>query len=258
MKNEREGFNPIAIGGELDMPRIRHLLKMGLFAGVMVLLGDMLLGYGASDTAVARIPAAFARYLSVSDGRIFASALLGLIGIPLECLCYFAVYRLIAQKSEACAHTYRAGIFGCLIFGGCGVHVACCAAVFFMKEMYACNPDRTLEMTAGYLICFLVPATALFLIAFLIVAVTQMRAFVKGLTPLPKWGWVFSVLFGVPAAVLLKMPNLPLTNALATGWISIGNLWMFGGLLFLTKDGPRKEASANQIKSYMNGEDQHV
>lgn len=133
MKNERERFNPIGIGGELDMPRIRHLLKIGLFA-----------------------------------------------------------------------------------------------------------------------------ATALFLIAFLIVAVTQMRAFAKGLTPLPKWGWVFSVLFGVPAAVILKIPNLPLTNAMATGWISIGHIWMFGGLLFLTKDGPRKEASANQIKSYMNGEDQHV
>ncbi|MCM1327729.1 MAG: hypothetical protein NC094_13785 [Bacteroidales bacterium] len=36
--------------------------------------------------------------------------------------------------------------------------------------------------------------------------------------------------------VLLKIPNLPLTNALATGWISIGNLWMFGGLLLITKE----------------------
>ena len=258
MKKERESFNPIAIGGELDMPRIRHLMKIGLFAGVMVLLGDMLLGYGAADTAVAHIPAAFARYLSVSDGRIFASALLGLIGIPLECLCYFAVYRLIAQKSEAYAHTYRAGIFGCLIFGGCGVHVPCCAAVFFLKKVYGFDPDLAFEMTESYLIYFLAPATALFLIAFLILTLTQMRAFVKGLTPLPKGAWVFSVLFGLLAATLLKIPNLPLTNALATGWISIGNLWMFGGLLFLTKDGPRKEASAHQAESYMNGEDQHV
>lgn len=256
MKNERESFNPIGISGELDMPRIRHLMKIGLFAGVMVLLGDMLLGYGASDTTVSHIPAAFARYLSVSDGRIFASALLGLIGIPLECLCYFAVYRLIAQKSEAYAHTYRAGIFGCLIFGGCGVHVPCCAAVFFLKKAYGFDPDLAFEMTASYLIYFLAPATALFLFAFLIVTMTQMRAFAKGLTPLPKGAWVFSVLFGLPAAVLLKIPNQPLTNALATGWISIGNIWMFGGLLYLTKDGPRKED--HQAESHMNGEDQHV
>ncbi len=140
MNNEKDSFNHIGISNELDMPRIRHLMKIGLFAGVMVLIGDMLLGYGASDTAVSNIPATFARYLSVSDGRIFWSAVLGLIGIPLECLCYFAVYRLIAQGSEAYAHTYRTGIFGCLIFGACGVHVPCCAAVFFLKKVLSLNP----------------------------------------------------------------------------------------------------------------------
>ncbi len=241
MKNERESFNPIGISGELDMPRIRHLMKIGLFAGVLVLLGDMLLGYGASDTAVSHIPATFARYLSVSDGRIFGSAVLGLIGIPLECLCYFAVYRLIAQKSEKYAHTYRSGIFGCLIFGGCGVHVPCCAAVFFLKKVFDLNPDMAFEMTAKFLAYFLVPAMALFFVFFLILVVTQMRSFAKELTPLPKWAWVFSVLAGLPIVLILKIPNLPLTNALATGWISIGNIWMFGGLLLLTKDWPQKD-----------------
>ncbi len=245
MKNE---INHIGISNELDMPRIRHLMKIGLFAGVMVLLGDMLLGYGASNAAVSNIPATFARYLSVSDGRIFWSAVLGLIGIPLECLCYFAVYRLIVQGSEAYAHTYRSGIFGCLIFGGCGVHVPCCAAVFFLKKVYGFEPDMAFEMTAKYLLCFLVPAMALFLISFLILTVTQMRAFAKGLTPLPKWGWVFSVLFGLPVAVACKIPNLPLTNALAAGWISIGNIWMFGGLLFLTRDWTQKNVDSLRMR----------
>ena len=158
MNNEKDSFNHIGISSELDMPRIRHLMKIGLFAGVMVLAGDMLLGYGASDTAVSNIPATFARYLSVSDGRIFWSAVLGLIGIPLECLCYFAVYRLIIRGSEAYAHTYRAGIIGCLIFGGCGVHVPCCAAVYFMKKIYGCSSDTGFEMTAKFLAYFLVPA----------------------------------------------------------------------------------------------------
>ncbi len=246
MKNE---MNQIGISSELDMPRIRHLMKIGLFAGVMVLAGDMLLGYGASDTAVSNIPATFARYLSVSDGRIFWSAVLGLIGIPLECLCYFAVYRLIAQGSEVYAHTYRTGIFGCLIFGACGVHVPCCAAVFFMKKIYGCSPDTVFEMTAKFLAYFLVPAMVLFFVFFLILVVTQIRAFAKELTPLPKWAWVFSVLAGLPIVLILRIPNLPLTNALAAGWISIGNIWMFGGLLFLTKDWPRKnEETANQQK----------
>ena len=71
----------------LDWNRIRHLLKVGIFAALMVLAGDMLLGWGVSDPAVTELPAMLTRYLSVSDGRIYASALLGLIGIPIECLC---------------------------------------------------------------------------------------------------------------------------------------------------------------------------
>lgn len=78
----------------LDWPRIQHLLKLGTFASVMVLIGDMLLGWGVGNPSVAELPTVFTRYLSVSDGRIFASALLGLIGIPIECLCWFAIYRI--------------------------------------------------------------------------------------------------------------------------------------------------------------------
>ena len=66
----------------------------------------------------------------VSDARIFWSALLGLVGIPIEVLSYFGVYRLMADRSSKHAHAYRAGIFGMLIFGAL-VHVMCCAVPFF-------------------------------------------------------------------------------------------------------------------------------
>lgn len=235
MNNERSHFNNIGISSEPDIPRIKHLLKIGLAAGIMVLIGDMLLGYGATDGSVSGIPAAFARFLTVSDWRIFFAAILGLIGIPLECLCYFAVYRLIASKSEKYAHTYRAGILGCLIFGGCGVHVPCCAAAYFMKKIYESSPDKVFDLTAEFVTCFLAPATVLFLVFFLILNVTQIKAFAKGLTPLPRWTWIFSILIGLPLAVVFKLPNEPLTNALAAGWISLGNIWMFGGLLLVLK-----------------------
>ena len=91
MRNEKSQFNNIGISSELDMARIRHLMKIGLATGVMALIGDILLGDGAPDAAVSGIPATFARYLTVSDIRIFWSAILGMIGIPLECLFYFAV-----------------------------------------------------------------------------------------------------------------------------------------------------------------------
>ncbi len=219
----------------LDWPRIRHLLRLGVIASLMVLTGDMLLGWGVSDPSAAELPALFTRYLSVSDGRIFASALLGLIGIPIECLCWFAIYRMIRPYSETDAHAYRAGIIGCLAFGGCGVHVPCCMAVYLMKHFYADDPVTVMQDTWRFIGWFLLPATVIFIAFFLLAAVIQIKALSKGHTPLPRWCWVFSVLAGFIFAVLMRMiGDYGLTNALATGWISIGNLWMMGGLLIVS------------------------
>ena len=216
----------------LDWPRIRHLLKLGILASLIVLTGDMLLGWGLSDPSVTEFPALFTRYLTVSDGRIFASALLGLIGIPIECLCWFAVYRMIKPYSERDAHAYRAGIIGCLIFGGCGVHVPCCMAVWLLKHFYSDDPATAMQETLQFVVWFLLPATVIFLVFFLLADGVKIRAFAKGHTPLPRRCCVFSVLLGLVFAIVMRLiGNYGLTNALATGWISIGNLWMMSGLL---------------------------
>ena len=228
-------FNNIGISGELDMPRIRHLMKFGLITAFVGLAGDMILGWGTAKESVKGIPSFLARYLTVSDTRIFLSAILGMIGIPMVCLCYFAIYRLIAAKSEKYAHRYRTGIIGSLAFGACGVHIPCCAVVYFMKKIYAISPNAVLEETVKFATYFLIPATVLFMIFFLYMVVTQIYAFAKGLTPLPKYCLIFTVLFGVVIALPLKLVNAPLTNALASGWINLGNIWMFCGLLVETK-----------------------
>ena len=216
----------------LDWPRIRHLLKLGMFAALLVLTGDMLLGWGVSDPAVSELPAMFTRYLSVSDGRIFASAFLGLIGIPLECLCWFAVYRMIQPYSEKEAHAFRSGIIGCLAFGGCGVHVPCCMAVYLLKHYYADDPVTAVQRMIPWLAWFLLPATVIFAVFFFITAFVQLRAFRAGHTPLPRGCRVFSLLSGLVWMALMRLiGDCGITNALATGWISVGNLWMLGGLL---------------------------
>ena len=227
-----KGRKPVKTEEKMNWLRIQHLLKLGILASLMVLTGDMLLGWGVSDPSVTELPALFTRYLSVSDGRIFASALLGLIGIPIECLCWFAIYRMIKPYSEKDAHTYRAGIIGCLAFGGCGVHVPCCIAVWLLKHFYTDNPATVMQETWRFIGWFLLPATVIFLVFFLLAAAVQIRAFSKGHTPLPRRCWVFSVLFGFVFAVVMRLiGNYGLTNALSTGWISIGNLWMMCGLL---------------------------
>ncbi len=229
-------YNDIGIDNTLDWNRIMHLLKIGILAALMVLAGDMLLGWGVSDPAVTELPAMFTRYLSVSDGRIFASALLGLIGIPIESLCWFAIYRMIRPFSSKDAHAYRTGIIGCLAFGGCGVHVPCCMAVYLVKHFYADNPATVSQEALRWIGWFLMPATIIFVVFFRLTAIVQIKAFRAGHTPLPRWCWIFSILFGLLWAVVMKLiGDYGITNALATAWISVGNLWTMGGLLWMTK-----------------------
>ncbi len=226
----------------IDWRRVAHLLKIGIFAALTVLIGDMLLGWGVSDSSVAELPAMFTRYLSVSDGRIFASALLGLIGIPVECLCWFAVYRMIQPYSKRDAHIYRAGIVGCLAFGGCGVHVPCCMGVYLLKRFYASNPATVEQETLRFIGWFLIPATIIFSVFLFLTAIVQIKAFLAGHTPLPRRCWVFSIVFGLVWMLLMRLiGDYDITNALATGWISVGNLWMLSGLYIEAQKASKKE-----------------
>lgn len=98
-----------------------------MFGALLTLIGDMILGWGVEDETLTGISRMLSAYTGTSDGGILAAALLGLFGITLEGLCYFGIYRLIVAYSPKYAHSYRAGIFGYVIFGGCGFHVPVCA-----------------------------------------------------------------------------------------------------------------------------------
>ena len=225
-------MNTIGIGNCLDWKRIRHLFRLGIVAAVLVLVGDMLLGWGTADPTFTGMDAYFSKYLMVSDARIFWSALLGLVGIPIEVLSYFGVYRLMADRSSKHAHAYRAGIFGMLIFGAL-VHVMCCAVPFYYRKQYMISPESAVSEAMKFAAYFLLPATGLFVVFFFLTAGVQISAFAKGKTPYPKWCAVFSFLFGfIVIAVMKVIGNYPLTNALSTGWISHGSIFMLCGLLF--------------------------
>lgn len=225
-------YNDIGIKRELDWPRIRKLMVIGLIAGCMVLAGDMLLGWGVADDSLSGMEGMLSVYLGLSDTRIFWSAMLGFIGIPLEGLCYFSIYRLIVPYSEKYAHMYRSGIFGYLIFGGCGVHVPCLACVFFYKYMTAASPETALDLSVKFGAYFLLPGTIMLFVFFIIQSAAHIAAFSKGLTPYPKWCWIFSLPVGMALAALLNLfGNHAFINAITAGWISIGNIWMFSGLL---------------------------
>lgn len=220
---------------DLDWKRIRHLFRLGIAAAGIVLAGDMLLGWGTPAPGLTGMDAYFSKYLTVSDARIFWSALLGLIGIPVEVLSYFSVYRLMAPNSPKHAHAYRAGVIGMLIFGAL-VHVTCCAVPFYYKKLYALAPQSAVGDTVTFAAYFLLPATALFAVFFFLAAGVQISAFARGKTPYPKKCVVFSFLFGLVVIAVMKLiGSYPLTNALSTGWISLGSAFMLGGLLITSK-----------------------
>ena len=221
-------FNDIGISQKLNVPRIKKLLLIGLFASVLHFIGDMILGWGVENETLTGISRMISTYTDTPDSAIFAAALLGLFGMILEGLSYFGIYRMIAPYSPKYAHSLRSGIFGYLMFGACGYHVPVCALVFLTKHGLA---NEYILQYAAY---FILPAFVLFWIFFAVLVITQIKAFAGGQTPCPKWGWVFSLPIGMLIAMLSSIcGNLPLFNAIACAWIALGNLWMFGGLLIL-------------------------
>ena len=173
----------------------------------------------------------FSRYTDVSDIRIFWSGLLGMIGITLETMSFFGVYRIIASKSESYAHAYRAGLIGMLAFGAF-CHVMCCVTIYHHNALYRIDSSRAIEGTIMFAKYFLIPVTVIFFVFFLVMNIVQIMAFAKGQTPYPRWCWIFTMLTGlIDIATMRLVGNRPWAYALSTGWLSFGSLVTFIGLL---------------------------
>ena len=95
--NQNE-FNPIGIESQLDWPRIRKLLSIGLFAAILALIGDMMIGWGIQDETQKGLIRMFSAYRYAGNGTLFAASLLGMFGMFLEGLSYFGIYRLMALR----------------------------------------------------------------------------------------------------------------------------------------------------------------
>ena len=186
----------------------------------------MMLGWGVEDETLTGMMRLLSAFTTASDGVIFAAALLGMFGMVLEGLSAFGVYRLMAEKAPDYAHRYRSGIFGYVIFGACGFHVPYCAIAFLMKH------GVDVALLSRCYTYFVLPSLALFWVFFLLMQITQIKAFAKGLTPYSKGSWVFSML---AAAAMNVFGNRSWVNAVNCAMVSIGAVWMFGGLLVKAK-----------------------
>ena len=228
-------MNTIGISKNLDRPRIRKLLSIGLFASVLTGIGDFLLGYAEETAGTNLATSVLASAPNLADWQMIAGGLLGFFGIFLEGLCYFAVYRLMADAAPGYAHLFRAGIFGYIWLAPVGCHMN--VGVLNMAYKYLLPGGTELaERAAGRLFYgFCQPVYILLVIFWLPMIVVQFMAFSKGLTPYPKRARWFSVPVGaVPAllAAALIGPGTALGGGIGTMFLSFGNAFLFGGLLF--------------------------
>ena len=108
-----------------------------------------------------------------------------------------------------------------------------------LTQAGAANIAQTMTQFAKY---FILPSFLLFRVFFIILEWAQISAFAKGMTPYPKWCWIFSLPIGMIIAKMFNIfGNHPWVNAIDCGWISVDNLWMFGGLLIMRRKGMARE-----------------
>ena len=235
-------MNTIGIDHNLDRLRIRKLLTIGLAASIITGTGDFLLGY-AENTAGGSVGLSMmASAPNLSEWQMIAGGLLGLIGIFLEGLAFFAIYRLMADASPRYAHIYRAGIFGYIWLAPIGCHMN--VGVLNLACKYLLQADAKLAAKAAdlFFFGFSLPVYVLLILFWLPMMIIQFKAFDKGFTPYPKKAKWFCVLLGAIPALLISLiigPDTAPGAGIGMMFLSFGNAFMFAGLLCTMPDQKR-------------------
>lgn len=218
----------------LDIARIKHLLKLGLISSVIATVGDFILGFGRYDLSKSGLARTYSLYTGISDTRLVLCAMLGMVGMTLEILCLFAVYRLIKENSPKLAHIYRGGIVGSVIFGPCGYHVSYVAMLYTYKKFNEMNGEAAaLDFIQPYMMRFVMPAMIIFFVFYIIFNIMQIKVISGKHTLLSKQYWIFTPIIFSAAVYILCMPfnTIPIMNAISSAWCHIGFIWMYVGLL---------------------------
>ncbi len=229
-------MNTIGIDHNLNRGRIKKLLIFGIIGSVMTGIGDFLIGFGeeASSSGIGFAEGLMANAVNMSDVQLIAGGLLGAFGLFLEGLAMFAVYRLMADAAPKYAHRYRAGIFGYIWLAPVGCHMNVGLMNIAYKYILPLDPAAAAKAAKIMIYGFCVPLWAMLIIFWLPAIIVQFKAFAKGFTPYPAKAKWFSLLVGIWPALIISIivgPKTALGGGIGTTFLSLGNLFMFGGLL---------------------------
>ncbi len=235
-------MNTIGIDRNLDRNRIRKLLVIGLAASVMTGAGDFLLGYGAGTQKESFAENIMSSAPNLTDRQMIAGGLLGFLGLFLEGLAFFAVYRLMADAAPGYAHAYRAGIFGYIWLAPIGCHMNIGLMNYTYKNLLALDPSVASKAADVMIYAFCLPVWILLTIFWIPMLIVQYKAFSEEKTPYPRSARWFNLITGaLPVLVISALigPSTALGGGIGTMFLSVGNAFTFGGLLAALPDQER-------------------
>lgn len=169
--------NPTKPVRNLDRPRIRKLLAIGLFSSILTGVGDFLLDFASTvDVGGGFVDGLVATAPNLPDWQLFVGSLLGVFGIVIEGLCLFAVYRLMADAAPGYAHAYRASIFGYIWLAPIGCHMNMGLLNFAYKYLLKADPSVAHQVIVPMYLVFCLPLYVLLVCCWLPGIVVQWRA----------------------------------------------------------------------------------
>ena len=209
--------------------KIIKLLRLGMLGAVLTMIGDFLL-LGVSSAGA---EGALGQYLmaaeSISYTRIGLAGSFGYVGIPVTAFGFYALYRLLDEKTSTLARLYRMSVYGFAAFGGT-IHVVCCYLLTGIKKALETGtaPDAILNTILAEQGGYLIPCMIVFFAVYLVNIVTMALLVGKGRTPLPKWMWVLNPLtFKILINAVSRLGTNAFLNGLGCSNMSLGTLLIF-------------------------------
>lgn len=212
-----------------DYLKVRKLLIYGMIGAILTMIGDFLLLAVDSAGAVGALGQYILAAERLSYTRIGLAGSFGFAGIPVTAFGFYALYKLMQDKTSTLARIYKASIYGFLAFGG-AIHIICCYLVTGMKKALETGTDQEsmlsviLAEQGGYLIpCFII-----FIAFYFANVITLILIIAKGKTPLPRWMWLINPFaFKILLNLVGKMSTAAFWNGIACSNMSLGALIIF-------------------------------
>ena len=217
-----------------------YSLKKGLLWGcvgsVLTLIGDILLGANPAYAAPtgALLVDMLSDCLRAQDLRLVIGGMLGVVGIPITALGYAALAVIIAPVQRGMTKVYRFAVLAFAAFAGAGVHLSCAAVPLLYKWVADADPSLACLIAQRCTVYFVIPLIVLFGVPLFLALAWQAIVFARGCTAYPRHAAFYNMAVGAAAGYLLAgvIGSNVVGNAVGTGAISIGHLWMFGMLLW--------------------------